>query len=197
MARVVVGAVALFSVATSDASADSRTTMDGSVNLMFVSSQFYNGASFQGVAGGDAACQEAANAAGLPGIYKAWLSTDDVSAVEHLRSCNPGVAGWMRTDGMPFATTLEELTSTGPQNPPTRDELGNDLADTKFFSVITGTLHDGSPLPGFNCGNYTDPTAPFLAGDLRSALRWTDNFGIANCQNRYHIYCFEVDYRGE
>ena len=102
MTKVVAGAVAFFSIATTGAIADSRTPMDGSVNLMFVSSQFYNGGSFQGVAGADAACQDAANAVGLPGLYKAWLSTDDVSAVVHLRSCTPGVMGWVRTDGMPF-----------------------------------------------------------------------------------------------
>ena len=170
--------------------------MDGSVNLMFVSSQFYNGGSFQGVAGADAPCQDAANAVGLPGLYKAWLSTDDVSAVVHLRSCTPGVMGWVRTDGMPFAGTLEELTSTGPQNPPTLDEMGNNLADTQFFSVITGTLDDGSPLPGFNCGNYTDRTAPVSVGDLRSVRRWTTNFFITGCESYYHIYCFEVDYGG-
>jgi len=162
--------------------------MDGSVNLMFVSSQFYNGGSFQGVAGADAPCQDAANAVGLPGLYKAWLSTHDVSAVVHLRSCTPGVMGWVRTDGMPFAGTLEELTSTGPQNPPTLDEMGNNLADTQFFSVITGTLDDGSPLPGFNCGNYTDRTAPVSVGDLRSVRRWTTNFFISGCESYYHIY---------
>src|SRR5712692_6019467 len=186
MAKVLVGAVAFFAIAffypaTSRAGAKYRATMVGSiVNLMFVSSQFYNGASFQGVAGADVACQDAANAASLPGTYKAWLSTDDVSAVEPLRSCNPGVADWSRPDGTPFASTLEELTTSGPQNPPTLDELGQDLSGTEFFGVITGTLSDGGPLPGFNCGNYTDPTAPFFAGDLRSTGNWTANFVIAN-----------------
>ncbi len=163
---------------------------------MFVSSRSYNGGSFQGVGGGDDACQGAADAAALPGNYKAWLSTDDVSAVEHLRSFNPDVAVWSRPDGALFAVTLEELTTIGPQNPPTRDELNEDLSATEFFSVITGTLSDGSPLPQANCGNYTDPNAPFLAGDLTSTSRWTANFVVAHCRNLYRIYCFGVDYGG-
>jgi len=174
----------------------SRTGYPGSTNLMFVSSQPYNGGSFGGVEGGDAACQAAADAAGLPGTYKAWLSTDDVSAVEHLRSFNPDVAVWLRPDGIIFALTLEGLTTIGPETPPSIDELSEDLSETPFFSVITGTNSDGSPLPGFNCGNYTDPDAPFLAGDLRSQSRWTSNFAVANCRSLYHIYCFGVDFGG-
>jgi hypothetical protein len=174
----------------------SRTGYPGSTNLMFVTSQSYNGGSFGGVEGGDGACQANAVAAGLPGTYKAWLSTDDVSAVEHLHSFNPDVAVWSRPDGALFVLTLEDLTTVGPANPPSIDELNEDLSKTPFFGVITGTRSDGSSMPGFNCGNYADPDAPFLAGDLTSTSRWTENFAVANCRSYYRIYCFGVDYGG-
>src|SRR5262249_6546533 len=43
--------------------------------IMFVSSQQFTGGSIGGIAGGDAKCQTLAEAAGLPGTFKAWLAT--------------------------------------------------------------------------------------------------------------------------
>jgi len=75
-----------------------------------------------GLAAADAVCQARANAAGLPGIFKAWLSdgNDDAYCRVHNltgkisancgQSSLPASAGpWVRMDGFPFGARIDQL----------------------------------------------------------------------------------------
>src|SRR6185369_8943915 len=69
---------------------------DGSCRLAFVSSSTANGA-IGGLDPADARCQSLAQNAGLLGTYRAWLSTNTVSAAMHL---NHSAVPYRRTDGV-------------------------------------------------------------------------------------------------
>lgn len=75
---------------------------------VFVTSVFYNG-NLGGLAGADAKCQERAGAANLGGTWKAWLSSNTVSAASRLsRSNNP----YKLLDGTIIANNWAQLIST-------------------------------------------------------------------------------------
>src|SRR5689334_8488860 len=62
------------------------------VNYMFLTSFSFPSRAFGGVAAGDAKCAELAAAAGLPGTYRAFLST----AAESAKTRLAGARGWIR-----------------------------------------------------------------------------------------------------
>src|SRR5206468_3194505 len=73
-------------------------------NYAFVTSQRVP-TRFQPLEVADSRCNDAAAAAGLPGEYRAWLST----AAHYARDRLAGARGWIRTDGAPFADTVDDL----------------------------------------------------------------------------------------
>ncbi|MBL9014318.1 MAG: InlB B-repeat-containing protein, partial [Myxococcales bacterium] len=66
-------------------------------NLMFTTSAAYDGR-LGGLAGADSKCQALANAAGLGGTYRAYLSATGL----HAYSRFTGASGWTRVDGQPM-----------------------------------------------------------------------------------------------
>src|SRR5207237_273702 len=76
-------------------------------NVAFVTAADFNGA-LGGLDGGDARCQQAAAAAGLPGNYFAWLSTQSVNAADRFADSR----GWIRVDGRPWVDSLAALTGS-------------------------------------------------------------------------------------
>ncbi|HTZ18430.1 MAG TPA: hypothetical protein VMB78_08320, partial [Dissulfurispiraceae bacterium] len=102
----------------------------------FITSASHNG-NLGGFDGADTMCQTAAEVAGLPGAYRAWLSTSSTDAYCHVLGYNgtkmnkcgqsslPTAAGpWIRTDGVPFAGTIDKLVSGEIYSPPQYDEYG-------------------------------------------------------------------------
>src|SRR5436190_591044 len=73
-------------------------------NYMFVTSGTHQ-PPFGTLAAADNACNAAATAAGLPGTYRAWLSTSSVDAIDRIA----GARGWIRPDGVPFADAPAHL----------------------------------------------------------------------------------------
>ena len=76
-------------------------------NFAFVSSVLYDG-SMGGLAGADLKCTTIANAAGLPGTYKAWLSDSSTNAADRLSHSN---FQYVLVDGTVVATNWAGLTS--------------------------------------------------------------------------------------
>jgi len=125
-----------------------------------------NGATYTqtltGVAGGNADCQAEANAAGLPGIYKAWLSdslgnspstTFNQSTVPYVTP-NSGLTH--------VAENWSGLTSGNIENAIGYTATGATVSNA-LNGVWTGTLATGLPAPN-SCTNWTDGTLPLDTG---------------------------------
>jgi hypothetical protein len=166
-------------------------------NFMFVTSQAVP-LWFPTLDVADGVCAEAAAAGGLPGRYRAWLSTIQVDARDRLQ----GARGWIRPDGQPFADTIEDITTGRIFNPPFVTELGlrkpytppmylvgtgtNDL-------VLTGTTELGRLAPGGNCNDWSMQGTGIGGATEGTTVTWTHHPVDTSCLGSSHLYCFGVD----
>jgi hypothetical protein len=85
-----------------------RPSIDaGSNKLVFVTSRVYS-ANLGGLSGADAKCQAHAEAAGLPGVYKAWLSDSTTFAADRFTHAE---VPYTLIDGTRVAADWSTLTS--------------------------------------------------------------------------------------
>ena len=78
-----------------------------------------------GVTGADSVCQARANAAGLSGTFKAWISGGSYSSSPASRFTRSTVLPYVRIDGAVVANDWNDLTDGTIQNPINIDEFGN------------------------------------------------------------------------
>lgn len=160
------------------------------------------------IAAGDAVCQARAAAAGLSGTYRAWLSDNTTDAYCHIQgydgykvsaNCGqttlPTAAGpWIRTDGNPFADTIDKLINNNQVFTPVRyDENGALIANLYY----TGTDIHGT-YGGLNCNNWTDGTVGASAGygsTQGASSGWTGSGGIS-CSGAIRLLCFQTGVGG-
>jgi hypothetical protein len=150
-------------------------------------------ANLGGLAGADALCQQAAVRGGLPGNYRAWLSTDNTSAASRFA----GARGWVRVDGKPVFDSLP-----GPiYYPIALDELGH--AAGNIFTW-TGTADATGARDGCStCSEWTsdgdgpdgsyvgDDTCP---GDPRYTTGgWSDETYPVPCNQSEALFCLGTD----
>lgn len=188
------------------------------VRGMFVTSASGSGAlqswpdsdGLSGLAGGDKICQNLAAVEGLPNAanYVAWLS--DASSDAYCRvagfagkksgNCGqpslPDAGPWQRVDGLPFARSLSELTSSSAVlYPGFVDETGTKLPTG--FSAHTGTTATGElDAADRTCGDWSSAsttTPPFtrLGGAHLGGASWTHS-ALAACNSSARLYCFEA-----
>ena len=176
----------------------------GDVKVVFVSSVGHNG-KFGGVTGADSFCQGRANAAGLSGTFKAWLSGATNNTSPKWRFSKSDIP-YALPDGTVIADDWADLTDGTIQNPINRDEFGN---QTSFYSVFSFTRVDGTPglfgNPDSNCygadchcANWTSDQQngkpnPGSGVGKASAVNddWTD-YSFGNfCGGSFGVYCFE------
>ncbi len=158
-------------------------------NLVFVTSTHHDG-NLGGLAGADAICAARAQAAGLPGTYRAWLSTASESALSRLGSA----AGWVRPDGKLVARSSSDLAGDHLFYPPRLDEFGHDLG-TQLVRTATGP--GGAMVSGSDtCGDYRVATAgTFVAAGLASGGGWLFSAGFGStCADPTSLYCFGIDH---
>ncbi len=155
----------------------------------------------------DAACQGLASIAGLPGQYRAWLSTQDSDVKDRLSGspipirlldgtlvANNGAE--LIEPNSPLAAAIA-LTETGEQPTPTDASICDGDATV---AVWTGSTPAGTFAKGLNgtagdCGGWADGGGTVAVGDAsRKDARWTslcantcDGEGDAG---KAHIYCF-------
>ncbi len=157
-----------------------------------------------GLAAGDAICQARASAAGLSGTYKAWLSDSTTDAYCHIHgltgkkavNCGqvslPTAAGpWVRTDGHPFAGTINELINNGQVYTPARyDENGAILSAKNYF---TGTDPNGAASAG-HCSNWTNDTNSYSArfGYTEGTTGFWTSYGGIGCDGSIRLLCFQT-----
>ncbi len=179
------------------------TSVSGDGNL----GSWADAGSKTGLEAGDAICQARANAAGLKGTYKAWLSDDNDDAYCRIHNLSgkkadncgqgtlPVAAGpWVRTDGFPFGETIEQLLDNGMVYAPVRlDEFGNlVLPGLRYFTATMpdGSLYSSIPAP---CANWTSNPSEWVevgSSDGTTSLWTTD--GSNYCSSDTHLICFQT-----
>jgi hypothetical protein len=157
---------------------------------MFVTSDRWYGYEIGGLAGADAKCQAAADSAGLPGTYKAWLSDDTTDARDRLAHAthhpyvNPNedliAFGWGQLVGCGDLAGIVTVNEWGFR----RDDLS---------FVWTGTDCDGTST-GYTCGNWASTSGTGTRGDpTRIDHLWTAASNLRQCidNNQGHLYCLQ------
>jgi len=145
-----------------------------------------------GLDAGDNICREHAARANLPlaNTFKAWLSTSQTGAGERLQFDGP----FVRTDGVPVAESVAELTGGFLQAPIQFNELGT-FGPSFFEDVWTGTNSDGAAT-SYNCGDWTSgrSTIPGHFGQTYlSDGGWTlfvyEDLPLSCDYANAHLYC--------
>jgi hypothetical protein len=141
--------------------------------IVFATSGLFDG-NLGGLDGADQKCQAAADAAGLDGLYLAWLSRvggpiigEPASGPLHrfVRHAVP----YVRPDGIRVADHFGDLVDGTLDNPIGADEFGGTLFEgTAWSSTIANGAPAGAGNPLQNtCGNWTSSalltTATFIA----------------------------------
>ena len=170
--------------------------------VVFLTSDEHDG-NLGGLEGADAICQGRAQAAGLKGTFKAWLSDSSASAAERLTHSS---VAYIDTRGQVIANDWEDLTDGSLQRAITVDETGYDWdSDAKhcgafivLANVWTGTAINGSSKPPF-CSDWTDNSD--LATDFGHigfycypSEAWTDESvgdTSKSCSAEVSLYCFQ------
>ena len=160
---------------------------------IFVTSTTYDG-NLGGLAGGDAKCQTHAAAAGLPGMFRAWLSGNALDASSRFDlSAGP----YRLVNGTTIATNLTDLTDGTLAAPIDVTESGAFVEQTAETRVWTATLADGTSF-GQTCSNTSSPadwsttSARTVAGVSTAAnASWTF-LAVEPCATFLHLYCVQV-----
>jgi hypothetical protein len=162
----------------------------GAPCLVFLTSTTQPG-NLGGLAGADAICQQRAQAATLPGTYKAWLSDSTQSpASRFVQSPGP----YRRVDGVTVADNWADLTDGTLDAPITVAETGA-VFDNLGLRSWTHTLANGTAggVLNQNCLDWTS-NANGQNGDEGQVAaisdNWTD-FASGSCNNDFHLYCFQ------
>jgi hypothetical protein len=142
---------------------------------------------------GDALCQAAATAAGLKGIFRAWLSDSDGGAAARL----PSTAGvpYRRVDDVVVVKTFSDFTRTGSavlDQPIDHDENGDRPPVDDV--VWTGTAAGGAAAPA-TCQDWSNPSG--LATGIYGRMNhtdetWTVAAAPIGCVVLGHLYCMQT-----
>jgi hypothetical protein len=145
----------------------------------------WQGAQGSGLAAGDAICQSAATAGGLPspGSFRAFLSTTAVDAVDRLVVDGP----WKRPDGVQVAASKADLADGTLFSTISQSESGAYLAT----AVWTGSDDDGTYYPAGSCDEWTSGDA--AANGLYGLSHETDDTWVSlayhACNLAKSLYC--------
>jgi len=160
-----------------------------------------------GVAAGDAVCQARATAAGLSGTFVAWLSDSTTDAYCHVQGYTGTISGtnpncgqatlpvaagpWVRTDGYPFAPTIDKLINNGQVYAPVRyDDTGTLVTN---FSYFTGTASNGTATAN-TCSDWTDSnnSSNTTFGSSNGTTYFWTSYDDTGCSATYHLLCFQT-----
>lgn len=140
-----------------------------------------------GLTGADAICQAEADAAGLPGIYKAWLSDNTDSPSTRFTQSE---YGYINTRNEVIATDWADLTDGTINVPLNITEFG---AQASGGSTWTGSLSDGTANgSGSYCGDWTSTAGTERRGANNvTNSGWSDAFSPTACTSTLPFYCFQ------
>ncbi len=174
--------------------------------IVFVTSTLQNG-NLGGISGADSRCQTRANAAGLSGTFKAWISGSSYSSSPASRFTRSTTLPYVRTDGQVVANDWADLTDGAIQNPINVDEFGTAQPTPSFawsFTRVDGSqgLFGSSSEDCYggdcHCSNWTttqtqgNPTQGSAVARVNFTNDdWTD-YSFGNfCGSSYRLYCFQ------
>lgn len=167
---------------------------------------FMSGASFAadelgggvgGLKGADGACQLLADAGGLPGRYKAWLST--VRSSPARRFVPVGSRYVLLTQQQVVAHSWDMLLAGEGSFGIDEDAVGNVYEDPAFIRVWTATGPDGRLAGSDTCNDWTSTAASLFAVHGLSSSHLAPDWTAwqtclnphANCDEQLPIYCFK------
>lgn len=155
---------------------------------VFVTSSAY-APDFGGIAGGDGLCQAHADAAGLGGVWFAWLS--DSSSGSPAQNFNQSPYNYVLVDGSVVAEGWEDLTDGALTTRITLDENGT----SQSSYVWTGTATDGSQY-GSHCSDWSSTDGYAKVGHASqdnsgASPQWWSTRGNTTCSGTARLYCFE------
>lgn len=154
---------------------------------VFVSSTTSNG-NLGGLAGADNTCQTLADAAGLLGAYKAWLSDSATYAGDRLTHAT---VPYVLVDGTQVADNWSDFAVDGNlDHPINQDEHGASVPPGNF--VWTGTVLGGDH--SSVCGNWLSAASNLqgLVGVANeTGFAWSGAFNQFCNTPTLHLYCIE------
>jgi hypothetical protein len=168
---------------STDAAADAAPAQS---YVVFVTSATFTGKGLGGLAGADAQCQAAANAAklgtGPSPVFRAWLSSSATTVDARLTHKGP----YKLVTGALVAANFDKLKSGSIETAIDTDEVKGTHADL----VWTGTTTAGVTASR-QCDAWTNSGEQGGAGSAASSLgQWTDT-GPLPCSSLARLYCFE------
>jgi hypothetical protein len=130
----------------------------------------------------DLLCELESWSKGLTGSFKAWMSTDNVDAINRIAG-----GRYINEKAQPIASSKADLTDGTIQNP--IDVSGNQTY------VWTGTKSDGTASTD-NCEEWTVSSSSSALVGLsdKTDKGWTENKILVCGYSFLPIYCFEVEY---
>lgn len=153
------------------------------------------GANLGGVDGGDTLCQNAANAAGLGGTWRAWLSAPDAAPPRGRFTLTPTLP-YRLLDGTIVVGANTDALGTKPFTLDASisiDETGANISDGGQLEVWTGTTGSGD-ISQYTCDGWTSNVVASLGavGVLnQTSGNWTDIYPQFCDRTGTHLYCFE------
>jgi hypothetical protein len=156
----------------------------------FVTSKLFEG-NLGGLAGADQKCQALADAAGLGGEFRAWLSDADTPITARF----PASQGrYVRVDGVVIANNSSELAlGKALMAPISVDETGTAPLPAISPYAWTGQGTDVNSNVLY-CADWTSSSTDDggLIGNFTSTERWQKLGATADCAIDMHLYCFEI-----
>lgn len=157
--------------------------------VVFLSSKVLGGVQPTGVAAFDAHCQSLAGAvSALSGKkFKAWLSTTDEAAVDHV-----GARGYL---GEYRSMANKRIAANGAALVSGNLDAKMNVTETGIAidtTVWTGTKPNGTVIAGGTCGNWKTQTTGAIGSSDQVDGRWTDDTTTTPCGTTGPVYCFEA-----
>ena len=156
--------------------------------IVFVTKAAFQG-NFGGLAGADERCEAAARRAGLPGHFRAWLSTADQPAGARVAQKD---VPYVMPGGIQVADDYRDLTDGHLAHPIDRTEYGETVPSP--FLARTATTADGRALTP-TCSDWTSRRrydgGAWGATDATSAAWSRTGVFPGRCDYLAHLYCLE------
>lgn len=155
---------------------------------VFVTSKVFT-ADLGGVAGADAKCATAAQAAMLGGTWKAWISSSTTSAIDRIADVGP----WYLVDGKRRVFNNKANLLTAPLAPISLDEMGHDWTQS-YYGAWTGTTDQGTSDGSDDCLDWTsadDNDWVTTGGPQNADQTWGGGQGPYACSRESALICFE------
>jgi hypothetical protein len=142
-----------------------------------------NGGNFNAL---DTICSDEATMSGVPGTFRALLSTPTKTATDHVRGTHTANVEWVRRDGV-----VVSRDAVGFDAPVELDVMGVRVAATEM--TWGGALDPGSTASGSaaNCGGWSSLAIAGMAGSP-NRTHMPEGFGSATigCTVPNYVYCF-------